>query len=1075
MSSRFLSVLTFIAVFCWNLSAQITADVKGTVTDQAGASVPNAKITVTSKETGESRVVPADVEGRFAANQLKIGLYSVQAEAKGFRTAVTEALLRSGETSAVNFKLEVGQVSESVTVTDAVSPLDTTNAQIQVSIEGARIQDIAVGRNPVLFALTSPGVTPVTANNPFLGSGSYNSNGGRGRGNNVTVDNITATDISVTGTGGPLNPLNFSTIKEVKLITNNFSAEYGRNASSQLQFITKSGTNEFHGEAYEYLQNSELNARDFFDRSGGPAITRRNQFGGVFSGPVVRNKTQFLFSYEGIEQRGAGAARIAQVPTPAMLAQVTDPTSKKVLDLYHLPAAASIGASFGQVQQSANQYTKAPLAISVRLDHQFSAKDSITGRYSQFHSQQGSTGNTFIGTNLAGFGADSTNTPRQANIAETHLFSPSMVNEFRVGFGRSLPAFPPQSTVNGPRIQFSNSQVDRFGESDIIPQGRVQNTFQYTDIVSWAHGAHNVKAGVDVYRYQANSFFDSAIRGLYTFADWNGFAAGTPTGYTQNFGSSVRGNRIWNDNYFVQDDWKVSRNLTLNIGLRLEDAHGTTEINGLTSNLDLGCKDSVGAAGTGPFGCFALGQPSNKTHLNWGPRFGFAWSPAGSAKTVVRGGYGIAYDFLFLNPITNQRFLPPFIVAGTLNGAASFTGGNSWANLVAGSATIQQQTASQVGKLSTTALNFGTISPAIDSNLRNPMVQQWSLGIQREVMQNLVLKATYVGTKGDHLQESRDINLITDPRLVPATSLADETNRLADFKAIDAAQNGGLTSQSNRVDPRFNRIVFLESSASSVYHAFEFLALKSYARGLFFQAGYTFSKSIDDGSDALGVLINDSSIPQNPRNLRGERAASQFDLRQRLVLSHSWEPNWGAGISNPFMKRLASGWSFTGISSFRTGFPVTFDGPTRRGITPLSLTGSGTGQPVRPNATGAFSFNPLPAGAAGTPSGLNTDPIQSISIYAASLGLSEPLLGNFGTLGRNTHRLNGEKSFDWSVYKNISFTERIKLRLGCEFYNIFNLHTFQDVGRNITSPTFGQYSTTAFNSRNMQVGARLTF
>src|SRR5437879_5186250 len=302
MSSRFLFVLTFIAVFCWNLSAQITADVKGTVTDQAGASVPNAKITVTSKETGESRVVPADVEGRFAANQLKIGLYSVQAEAKGFRTAVTEALLRSGETSAVNFKLEVGQVSESVTVTDAVSPLDTTNAQIQVSIEGARIQDIAVGRNPVLFALTSPGVTPVTANNPFLGSGSYNSNGGRGRGNNVTVDNITATDISTTGNGGSqLGPLNFSTIKEVKIITNNFSAEYGRNASSQLQFITKSGTNEYHGEAYEFLQNDKLNARDFFDQSGKPAITRVNQFGGVFSGPVpgLRHKTQFLASYEG--------------------------------------------------------------------------------------------------------------------------------------------------------------------------------------------------------------------------------------------------------------------------------------------------------------------------------------------------------------------------------------------------------------------------------------------------------------------------------------------------------------------------------------------------------------------------------------------------------------------------------------------------------------------------------------------------------------------------------------------------------------------------------------------------------
>src|SRR5206468_3720231 len=415
-----------------------------------------------------------DGEGRFGANQLKIGVYSVQAEAPGFRVAVAEALLRSGETASVNFKLEVGQLSESVTVTDAVSPLDTTNAQIQVSIEGERIQDIAVGRNPVLFALTSPGVIPVTANNPFLGSGSYNSNGGRGRGNNVTVDNITATDISVTGTGGPLSPLNFSTIKEVKVITNNFSAEYGRNASSQLQFITKSGTNEFHGEAYEFLQNNELNARDFFDRSGGPSITRRNQFGGVFSGPIKRNKTQFLVSYEGIELRGAGTARIAQVPTPAPLAQVSDPTSKKVLDLSQLPAATSILPTFGQVQQSAGSSNKAPLALSFRIDHQFSNRDSITGRYSQFSSEQASTGNTFIGTNIAGFGADSTNHPKQANIAETHLFSPTVVNEFRIGFGRSLPVFTPQSTVNGPRIQFSNSQIDRFGESDIIPQGRVQ-------------------------------------------------------------------------------------------------------------------------------------------------------------------------------------------------------------------------------------------------------------------------------------------------------------------------------------------------------------------------------------------------------------------------------------------------------------------------------------------------------------------------------------------------------------------------------------------------------------------------
>jgi hypothetical protein len=1063
----------WIAVFSGCLWAQITADVTGVITDPAGGSVASAKVTVTNKETGENRVVHADSEGRFAANQLKIGRYSVQAEAAGFRTAVTEALLKSGETSSVNFKLEVGQVTESVMVTDAVSPLDTTNAQIQVSIEGARVQDLPVGRNPVLFALMSPGVTPVTANNPFLGSGSYNSNGGRGRGNNVTVDNITATDISVTGTGGVLGPLNFSTVQEVKLITNNFSAEYGRNANSQLQVITKSGTNEFHGEAYEYLKNNELNARDWFDRTGGPAVTRFNQFGGVFSGPVIRNKTQFLVAYEGIEQRGAGAARIAQVPTPDMLAQVTDPTSKKILGLYNLPAAASIGASFGQVQQSAGASTKAPLALTFRGDHRFSDKDSITGRYSQFSSQQSSTGNTFISTNLAGYGADSVNHPREANIAETHLFSPTIVNEFRVGFGRSSPIFSPQSTVNGPRIQFSNSQVDRFGESEIIPQGRVQNTYQYTDILSWVHGGHNLKFGADVYRYQANSFFDNSVRGLYTFADWAGFAAGAPTNYTQLFGSSVRGNRIWNDDYFAQDDWKVTRNLTLNIGIRAEDSHGATEINGLISNLDLNCKDSLGAAGTGPFGCFTVGKPAYNSKVNWGPRFGFAWSPGGNSKTVVRGGYGIAYDFLFLNPITNQRFLPPFIVTASLTGASSFTGGNSLANLIAGTATIQQQSAGQVGKLSTTALNFGAISPAIDPNLRSPMVQQWSFGVERELVQNLVLKLTYVGTKGDHLQETQPINLITG--VTPATSVADETARLSSFSAINAAQNGGLTSFSNRIDPRFNGINLLTSSASSNYHALEFLAEKSYSRGLFARVAYTFAKSIDNGSDALAVLINDNSLAQNPRNLAGERGVSQFDLQQVLVISHSWEPNWGSGISSPFLRRLANGWGFSGISTFRTGFPVTFDSPTRRGITPSSLTGSGTGQPVRPNAAGPISFNPQPAGSTRAPNGLNTDPIQAISAYAASIGLSEPLLGNFGTLGRATNRLNGAKNFDWNVYKNTAINERFKLQLRCEFYNIFNNHAFQDVGRNITSPTFGQYSTVATNSRNLQVGARLTF
>jgi len=1062
-------------VFCGCLSAQITADLKGTVTDPAGASIPSAKVTVTSTETGESRVVPADEEGRFAANQLKIGAYQVKAEAAGFRATVTDAVLRSGETTTVAFKMEVGQVTESIMVTDAVSALDTTNAQIQVSFEAAQVSELPVARNALLFAASSPGVIPVTANNPFLGAGSYNANGGRGRGNNITVDNITASDISNTGNGGnQIGPLNFSAIKEVKVITNNFSAEYGRNASSQLQFITKSGTNEFHGEAWEFLKNSEFNARDFFDRSGGPAVTRRNQFGYVLGGPIVRNKTHFFTSYEGLQLRGSGAVRVANVPTPAQIAAVTDPTSKKLLDQYQLPAATTIGPQNGQVPQSANNFTKAPLQLSFRIDHQFSDSDSINGRYSQFSSEQGSTGNTFINTNLANFGATSKNKPRQANIAETHLFSPTVVNEFRFGYGRSSPVFAIDSTVPlGPRVQFSNAQIDRFGAWDGLPQGRIQNTFQYTDTLSWVRGAHNLKFGADLYRYQLNSFLDSSVRGLFTFADWTAFAAGQPNNYTQLFGSTLRGNRVWNHHYFVQDDWKVNRNLTLNIGFRAEVTHGTTEVNGIISNLDLGCRESLGAAGTGPFGCFVVGKPSNDRQTNWGPRFGFAWSPGSSGKTVIRGGYGIAYDFLFLNPITNQRSLPPFIANGTLSGVASFTGANSYASLVAGTSALQAQTATQVGVLNPTLRNFGNVNPAIDVNLRNPMVQQWSLGLQREMFKNLVLKATYVGTKGDHLQRSQPRNLILGPP--PATSLADETARLSSFLAANAAQNGNATTPSNRIDPRFNNVSLLESSASSNYHAFEFLALKSFAHGFYTQVGYTFGKSIDNGSDPLGVLINDAALAQNPRNLRDERAVSQFDVNQRLVISHHWEPTWGSGISNPILRQLVRGWGFGGITSFRSGFPVTFEAGGRRTITPSSLTGSGTAQPVRPNAVGPFAFNPIPSGAAGSPNALNTDPIQPISTYAQSLGLSQPLLGNFGTLGRNTHRLNGEKNFDWTVSKNFIITERIRLQVRGEFYNIFNNVAFQDVSRNITSVTFGQYTTVTQDSRNIQLGARVVF
>jgi hypothetical protein len=1053
------------------LHAQITGSVTGVVVDSSGGVVSGAKATLKSLETGAERTDNSDSQGRVNFNLLQIGQYELRVEASGFRVALAQAEVKAGEITSLRIPVEVGAVTETVRVTGAAAILDVENAQMQISIVGEKIQEMPTRRDPNGFAITAPGTAPVSGNNPFLGSGSFNVNGMRGRGNNIVVDGITSTDVSVTGTGGPLNPLNFSSIKEVKVITNNFSAEYGRNMGAQVLYLTKNGTNDLHGEFYEYFRNDKLNARGFFDTSGKASILRRNQYGFEFGGPVYipklyngRNKTFWHVDWEQLKQRGASAPRIARVPTPTMVAQVTDPTAKALLDQYKIPTSAS-GSITTATGVTTNSYQ-----AGFRVDQNIGSRDTLWVRYSQFVNTTASAGNTFINSNLPGFGATSANRPKQATLAETHTFGSTMVNEFRFGFGQSLPSFPIDTPYPlGPRIQFTSAEVDRFGVWEGLPQGREQRTFQYNDNFSFVVGRHTFKAGGEWYHLEADSVFDSNFRPLITFTNWTAFASGTPTTVTQNFGNSVRENRINNFFAFFQDDWKVSQNLTLNLGIREEWAGGPVEKNGMISNLNFENKTAYGAAGSGPFGLLETGKPSFRSNNNWAPRVGFAWAP-GSRKTVIRGGYGIAYDFIFLNPITNQRFLPPFIVSGAQSG--NFTGDNSLARIVAGTSAFQDGFRSQVGKLSTTVTNFGAIAPAIDQDLRNPQAHQWNFGLQREV-RGIVLKASYVGTKGNYLIRSRNLNLIAN-RIAPATSVADETARLSQFTSAQTALDASPAGRSIRIDPRYNNITYLDDSANSNYHALQIEAERRFG-ALFLHTNYTWGKSIDDGSDALGVLINDSSNQQDPTNNRNNRAASQFDLRGRLVLAHSWALPWLKDSSNPILKHALGGWNFAGITTFRTGFPVTLDAGGRRGITLIPLVGgSGTGQ-IRPNATGPLTIDWIPTGAAGSPNALNSDPTVRISSYAERLGLSQPLLGNFGNLGRNTFRLNGERNFDWNVFKNFRLAERASLQVRAEMYNALNNTTFQDVQRNITSAAFGTYTTTAQDQRVIQLGARIVF
>ncbi|OYW12939.1 MAG: hypothetical protein B7X34_01205, partial [Acidobacteriia bacterium 12-62-4] len=397
--------------------------------------------------------------------------------------------------------------------------------------------------------------------------------------------------------------------------------------------------------------------------------------------------------------------------------------------------------------------------------------------------------------------------------------------------------------------------------------------------------------------------------------------------------------------------------------------------------MNLDQQAALGGAGTGALGSIQVTPKAFNTNYNWAPRFGFAWSPGTSGKWSVRGGYGWAYDFIFLNPITNLRFAPPFMYNFT---TTDFTGANSLANMVAGTSAFQQTGRATVGNFGTTVRNFGLISP-VDFAMQNPQTQQWSLNIERQIGNGFVGRIGYVGTKSNFLQRARPINTVRPGLVVPATSMADENARIADFRAINAGLNAPPTAQTNRIDPRFTGITLNESSANSNYHSFQAYLARTFRSGFGFTAAYTWSKSIDDVSDVLGVLATDTNAQQNPFDNRDNRAVSAFDVPHRFVFTHSYDlPKFTN--TNRFVRTVIGGWNLSGLFQMQSGLPQNlFGGPRLALPDPLLLGGGGS---VRPNLDGPLNLTFEP----------NPGTVTAAMAKTNNSGLSQPLIGNFGTL-----------------------------------------------------------------------------
>lgn len=1032
--------------------SQITGDLLVKVSDPADAVISGAKVRITNTANNASREGATDANGQVRFGLLETGSYKVSIENAGFATATTTATVSTGAVRELAIRLELSTTKQEVVVEESVVAVNTTNAQLTTGIDSKKVTEFALPNGVLSLAGTTPGVIPVSARNPFLGQGSYNSNGGRGRGNNITIDNAQATDVSTTG-GAGTGTVPLDAIREVSIISNQFSAEYGRNSSSQFQIVTKSGTNELHGRLVHFFKNDKLNARDYFDRTGKASILRDNNWVAAVGGRIVKDKLFYFGTYEQQKIRGAGGTRTALVLTPEQL-QRASATSRQLFE-----AVKGVTSPTGQVNNSAPLGTNS-IAYSGKIDWVITSKDLLTGRYAYQDSENNSPSLTFIASNLPTNGASSTSRPQSVALSYTRTISSTMVLNQMATFLRSNPNFIPLQNITAPTVQFQSGQAE-LGTWSGLPQGRTQNVYNSLTTLSKMSGAHYFKGGYTLERIQANSIFDSNVRGTLVFQSPDTFIAGTPAIYSQRFGGSIRGNRVLNQGAFFQDDWRITRKLTLNLGVRLEIAGGVSEVNNLLSNLNLDKQEALGGAGTGALGTINQGGKVFNTNYNWAPRFGFAYSP--DAKWAIRGGYGWAYDFIFLNPITNLRFAPPFMYNFS---TTDFSGATNLASILAGTSPFQVSGRQTVGNFGTTIRNFGGFNP-VDYAMNNPRVQQFTFTIERQLGNGFLARIGYSGSKGDFLPRARPLNTVQPGLVVPATSAADEEARRATYTAINAGLNAAPTSPTNRIDPRFTAVNINESSANSNYHSLQAYLARSFRNGLNFTAAYTWSKSIDDVSDVLNVVAGDTPAQQNPFNNRDNRAVSGFDVPHRFVFTHNYEFSKFSN-SNAFVKQVLGGWAVNGIFQLQSGSPINILSGARVGFAypdPLLLGGTGA---VRPNLVGStlnLKFEPTRGGGAAPAD-------QKI----AASGLAQPFIGNFGTLGRNVIRMNGLTHYDMTLQKNFPIRERMTFQVQSQFNNLFNNTQFQGPGASLAAaPTFGYYQDTSTNARTITLVARLIF
>jgi hypothetical protein len=1068
----------------------VGATLTGTVTDQSGGVVPKADVAILNTATGETRNVSTNADGIYSAPNLIPGSYSVTVTAAGFSKLVQSGIVLSvGATQTLNMSMQVGQSSQTVEVTAEAPTVNLTNAEIGALTTETTIKELPLnGRSWSSLANLQPGVyqlhtqPDINSRDRFTrGYGAQLSiSGARPQQNNYRVDGISINDPA---NGGPGNVLGSNAgvdaISEFSVLTTNYSTEYGRASGGIINATTKSGSNKFHGSAYEFLRNSWLDAPNFYDPAGQKPQFRRNQFGASAGGPIIKDKTFIFGDYEGLRQ-SKGLTKSSTIPS-ATDAASADPSVAPFLAAFFpingtingkpvctITTGTGVGGlnscNFGANQVSTENY------YVIRADHRISNSDSISGTFYRDISKTGTPDE--YNNKVVNTAQNST----FATVAETHSFGANLVNSIRFGYHRDFQGGPAGATAINPATAdssfgaipgfdaaqvFINNNFPIFtgGLTSFNPQVNHFNTYQVYDDAFLTKGKHSLKFGFSVEKDQLNDLRSPRPGGIFAYASLADFLANNPSKITTDMPGLVGPVEARAAIYgaYFQDDWRIRPNLTINLGLRYEPMQIPYDAQGRNATLP-SIYDTTGTelplcgkAISGVCNAQTYGLFHNNTLKDFSPRVGFAWDPQSNGKMSVRGGIGL-YDQLpliaFMGSAVNGN-TAPFLQSGS-------------ANLVQGSFAPAPATCPAPPPPGTAFPNgtpaFCQISVAgsnrvafIDQNPKRAYVMQWNLSVQREIVPNLTALIGYVGSHGVHgTTQVDDVN-----EVLPTASAQGylwPCDPLVGANINDCQGRGTGTT----INQSFGRLPATFFRNSSVYHGMMAQLTKAMSHGLQVQGSFTWQKSIDTAS---GAVISDSVVTAistlnwfDPKLTRG---VSDFNDSKVLSINYLWDVPTPKSWSG-FVGKVAGGWQLGGIFSASSGQP----------FTPL-ITGAG-GDPLGLNGTDTFAY-PDRLTTPGCQTLTNPGNINNyvklqcfvIPPVATVNGVNFIRLGN---AGRNILTGPGLESLDFSVVKNtkvpkISETFNVQFRL--EVFNITNRVNF--------SPPVANDS--LFNATNLASGS----